>query len=645
MKRALTSAPYRLVVTGLLLWAIAATAYGTLRLTFGPRPVYVHVRWAPSIDDTARPRLEERYGLTRAELREGRTWGYTLINLSRDNIRALVGDAAVEDTHLIHRTAFRVGYFAPRRPYPTPYPRIPAGLEILSLLCLLVGVAAFGVRLLETMAPAMILGPIRVLRNTLIDPRGTLDGGARLLVVWLRARIPGASPEAVALFRIVFGIALLAVVLGRPVRGEWAAQPENVISDAQRLAVRVFTEAPWLADWIAPWLAFWGSLFIVGAMARSAFAMLAIGVFAWALLYTTGTTYHTVSALLVTLVCLFWSRWGDAWSIDAWRRQRRADPEGPARRTPQEYGYTVWAPSFVLGVAFAAAAFAKLRDSGLAWILNGTVKYHFLSDSKQAWVDWGLDLAPYHWIAVLLSFGAIAIESLVIAGVFSRVYLYRLMAGASALCLLGGFALLQGLFWPGWWILLLSFLPWHLVTPAVAEAPATDATGRGPGPREPVQGTDQSAPVSWRRLLQPAPVVVVIALIGLQTVVSWLRLEVSPLISTYDMYSTTYGSPAEYEQKAGQTYWIMATDDNAEMHECRIARVDADVIATAAERPENRGPTAELLRHCFEPSVRLRSVSMEARRGGIDWTRWRQEEPERVPLMGPIPAAVILRAP
>ena len=120
---------FRLVVTGLLCWALAGTAYAVLRLTFGDRPVYIHVRWAPNIGDTPRLQLEQRYQLARAEPRGNRTFGYALTDRSRDNIRNLVLDPAVEDTHEIHRTAFRVGYFAPRLEYVTPSPGIPVGLE------------------------------------------------------------------------------------------------------------------------------------------------------------------------------------------------------------------------------------------------------------------------------------------------------------------------------------------------------------------------------------------------------------------------------------------------------------------------------------------------------------------------------------
>ena len=96
-------------------------------------------RWAPTVDDATRLQLEQRYRLARAEPREDRTFGYALTDRSRDNIRSLVLDPAVEDTHEIDRTAFRVGDAAPRLPYVTRSPGIPVGLEFLSVLGSLAG--------------------------------------------------------------------------------------------------------------------------------------------------------------------------------------------------------------------------------------------------------------------------------------------------------------------------------------------------------------------------------------------------------------------------------------------------------------------------------------------------------------------------
>jgi hypothetical protein len=97
----------RLVAAGAIACALAAGAYTTLRVTFGGRPVYIHVRWAPSVDDAARQRLEQTLGLIEGEPREGRTWGYTLTAPSRANIQTLVQHPAVEDTHNLNRSTFR----------------------------------------------------------------------------------------------------------------------------------------------------------------------------------------------------------------------------------------------------------------------------------------------------------------------------------------------------------------------------------------------------------------------------------------------------------------------------------------------------------------------------------------------------------
>jgi len=128
---------------GVALWVAAAVIYGTLRLTYGQRPAYVHVRWAASVDAAAQERIERDHALARVELREGRTWGYYLTDLSTENIRSLVGNPAVEDTHNIHRTAFRIWRTAPRGAYTGTRPAwIAAVLEFLIRGCVVLGAVA-----------------------------------------------------------------------------------------------------------------------------------------------------------------------------------------------------------------------------------------------------------------------------------------------------------------------------------------------------------------------------------------------------------------------------------------------------------------------------------------------------------------------
>jgi hypothetical protein len=124
-------------------------------------------------------------------------------------------------------------------------------------------------------------------------------------------------------------------------------------------------------------------------------------------------------------------------------------------------------------------------------------------------------------------------------------------------------------------------------------------------------------------------------LIALQLCVSLLKLEMSPLLSTYDMYATTYASPAEYEQKAGQAYWIVGVDTEDETYRCRITRDEADLMVRIfATEVRIANP---LVQRCFGPSLDVRTVSVEATRVRIDWARWeRMDEPQRVQLTGEI---------
>jgi len=433
------------------------------------------------------------------------------------------------------------------------------------------------------------------------------------VTAWIARRMPAVSADAAALFRIVFGALLLAFFLTHRVEADWIARaaPESAL---HRLALPVLEGAPWIADRIAPWIAVWGALFMAGALTRVSFAMMTAGAIVWSLVYTMRVGAHSVEVLLVAMVCLLAASWSPVWSVDGWWRGRRADST-PSRA----YGYPIWMLGFVVGTSLAAAALAKIRLGGLAWITNGTVKYHFLTDSPDAPVDWGLRLAQYDGLAVLLSFGAVVIEALVVVGACATRYSYRLAAGLAAAALLTGFALFQGLFWPAWWIMLLAFLPWHKVraAPLVRLQPDT--------PYE--QNT-------WRPA-SPGPLqaIVVVAVVLQQAAASAARIELAPLVSAFDMYSSTYASPADYEAQAGMSYWIAARFADGRSGSCRVSREDAAAVAGGASPRRTR-----VLENCFDgaaPSVR--AVSVEGSRRAIDWARWRLGDEVRVTLAGPFP--------
>jgi hypothetical protein len=74
-----------------------------------PTEQRVHVRWSDDLDDAVRREREERYGLTKpARSDDEHTWIYMLANVTPENIRALVGDPLVVDTHGVDRNAGQI---------------------------------------------------------------------------------------------------------------------------------------------------------------------------------------------------------------------------------------------------------------------------------------------------------------------------------------------------------------------------------------------------------------------------------------------------------------------------------------------------------------------------------------------------------
>jgi alpha-1,2-glucosyltransferase len=184
---------HRFLLAGFLCLAIAAAAYATLHLTRGPSPVFIRVRWAPGVEGIARQVAERRYGLSEAEPLEGRTWGYTLSDLSTANVRALVGDPAVEDTQDIDRTAFRASATAERRPYPVSGSLMPVSLWVVTVLCLFVGLMGVSLGLIGRAAPgSAAVGfapqPMPEQRLTTAEGRSLLFIAALMGVCFLLAR-------------------------------------------------------------------------------------------------------------------------------------------------------------------------------------------------------------------------------------------------------------------------------------------------------------------------------------------------------------------------------------------------------------------------------------------------------------------------
>ena len=91
------------------MWRLAALgvfAAATLWATIPAAQVRINVRWHPAVSAERRTALEQQFHLGGAELQGANTWRYAVRDYSAENLRALVTDAAVADTHFIDRSTF-----------------------------------------------------------------------------------------------------------------------------------------------------------------------------------------------------------------------------------------------------------------------------------------------------------------------------------------------------------------------------------------------------------------------------------------------------------------------------------------------------------------------------------------------------------
>jgi len=68
-----------------------------------PRGPRIDIRWAQSLESNEQLRWEEEFGLVRGRQSDDRTWSYELLDSSQEQIRSLITNPAVEDTHGIDR--------------------------------------------------------------------------------------------------------------------------------------------------------------------------------------------------------------------------------------------------------------------------------------------------------------------------------------------------------------------------------------------------------------------------------------------------------------------------------------------------------------------------------------------------------------
>jgi hypothetical protein len=586
---------------------LAAALPLAARALAGPRGAIVHVRWQPSVTTADRQALEARFRLADGEQLDAGTWRYDLVDTARRNIESLVAEPAAADTHNIDRSSGVVDRSAIRTTrrlrfrtgdaFVAGVDRAAAALASLTVLvALFVAFArtsyarAAGLHTRRTMelARASVLGPV---------------------VRFLQRGIPVVDARTAGLFRIVFGTATLAFFALHPVDASWltATFDLEIEGPVHQAVIEWLRLRPALVDGIGPWLMITGVAFTAGVFTHVTYPLFVAGALLWAYVAVSLSSTHPQSILILTLVALLPSRWGDALSVDAWRGRSTILPAG------KRYGYSVWVPVLAFGVSFAAAAWAKLTvpPGWTSWVANGTVKYYFITDSVNAPVQWGLQLAGHPWLAVVASFLAIATECLVVTAAFVRNDRYRVIMGVAALCLVAGFVLFMGVVWPGWWVPLLAFLPWQ----RIAQVRSVRLQADEPGPAEAGHyGLSRNA-------ITIAQLVMIVAIIAQQVVVSALRLERAPMFSWYDMYSGTYASPAAFNAGRPPRFRIVASTDRgtAALDRCNPHEEFVRQFQAAVEgSPDARDHVWAALSGCGDLAG-VRAVALEGDTYTFDW--------------------------
>lgn len=441
------------VTSALAVAAVLAALVAALVVPVMPsQELEVKLAWAPGVSDEAKTAAAREFGLTLIEVRDDGVWLAEAGDTSDEAMRRIVQDPRVRDTDNIDRREFALmtgpeqslpDWLASRSPdaeaFVGRYVRDalrPSRLPMLGLLwVVLAGLVTFA----RTGVPA-----------------------------WVARGIPGVSPAALGIFRTVYGAAMTAAVaqiditplaLDQQRQNDWIART-SFIRDLS-VAANGFEIVHGVALVALV-------LFTLGMATRASLAVAAFALLIVDGLMLTQKSIHDWGIPTVTLFLMLVVPWHQAAGFDSsWRRWRnRPDP---ATAVPR--GLAVWIPGFTIGVAFLAAAYAKLDVSGLAWITDGAVRYHFITDSVNAPVTWGLQIAASDTLAVASSLGAVVVEALFIAVVFLRQPALRLLFGLAAAALLTGFYLFQGVVWPAWWALLLAFLPWPWLERLLARVP------------------------------------------------------------------------------------------------------------------------------------------------------------------------------
>ena len=585
----------------LLFWAHYATFWANYTV---PR---ITVRWSNTTTAQTRQALEAAYGLTAGRQEEGQSWSYLPTDTSTENVRQLVVDPVVADTHNIDRSRFELTGDNPPGPLEGRYWLLWAAL--LSVAAGLAAVWVGGKRLRYAGALAARTATSTIRAAAAATTRG----------------IPETRAEVLGFFRYLYAAFLFLALIDKRLVLEMGRIPDDGQIGWEWLG--------WLAsrpDIMAPLEIVLLVLlvpFAIGLWTRVAYNLFAVGISIWALVWIESqhSNAHQLLATIAMVLCLLPVPWGAALSMDETRRRRRGAGNGSGLRG-KVYGYPMWMPGLILGSVWASAAYAKLDSSGPAWILGGAVKYHWVIDAPTAAVDWGLWVAGHHWAAVFMAFCGVFFEAVFILSVFMKPGPWRHLLTSTGLALLIGFYLFHGVLWWTWWLAFLSFvIPWEPLYTLFRSRGRPVVHGNAP--------LLAPTPAGPRGHLRP----IHLALIVLVCVHAMLRLPAG--FGRFGSYSGTYASTEEFDRinpiDPTDRLWAgFGTTRAVEVD----ARMGSDaILALARDEPLSPAHASRLRELDQLPGVSAewpRRLTLTRQQTTFDWTRGRFNPPGPAVVVG-----------
>lgn len=260
---------------------------------------------------------------------------------------------------------------------------------------------------------------------------------------WPASWFRPASPQALALCRILFYAMLLALYGGTQFR--FVAEVAPLYWEPISFLAILAPEGPPSADAIGVLQLVW-KIALVASLAGlatrvSTAVACGLGLYLIGLSYCVSRPSHEMAAAAIALLVLALSRCGDVWSLDALLSRRR-DVAWSG-----EYRWPIQLVRVAISLAFFSAGLSKLRNGGLGWIFSDTLQ---LTIAERA-LPLGVWLAQWPAACRALAAGIITIELFHPLALFSRRAACFFVPGSIAMLL--GFWLVLGIpFWPLLWL-------------------------------------------------------------------------------------------------------------------------------------------------------------------------------------------------